>query len=119
MSLFSAQMSDNELCDWDLSSRLEAIRRHTDAWNNLRFPIRKQIPMAHDLVIDKGQDWDLVGGVLVQTRPPHGGISCVQMPCSVKDIPECRWITSIEFRIEHFAIDVAQDLLVAIELHQG
>ena len=75
------------------------------------------MPMEHSRVLEKGQ-WDLVGGILVQPRF-RGGISCVQMPCSIKGIPERRWIVSTEFPISHFAIDLTQDLLVAIELHQG
>ena len=76
-------MFDVKHCDWDLPSRLEAIRRHTDAWNNLQFPTRKQIPTEDD-----GQEWYYpVGGILVEAWP-HGGISCVQMPCSIKGIPE-------------------------------
>jgi len=108
-------MSDIKHCDWDLSSRLEAIRRHTDAWNNIQFPTRKQIPMEHSLGIENGQAWDLVSGILAQARP-HGGISCVQMPCSIKGIPERKWVVLTEFPIYHFVIDLTQDLLVAIEL---
>ena len=102
-------MSDDKRCNWDLPSRLEAIRRYTDAWNNLHFPTRGQIPW------EGGQAWDLVSGILTQSGP-DGGISCVQMPCSVKRILERRWVAPTDFRIRDFTIDISQDLLVAIEL---
>ena len=111
-------MSDHKHCDWDFPSRLEAIRNHTVAWNNLQFPTHKQIPMENDRVSEMGREWDVVGGILVQARP-HGGMSCVQMPCSIKGIPEHRWTALTEFPIDHFAIDLTQDLLVAIELCHG
>ena len=38
------------------------------------------------------------------------------MPCSIKGIPERKWNVLTEFPIFNFAIDVTQDLLVAIEL---
>ena len=102
-------MSDVEHCNWDFPSRLDAIRRYTDAWNNLKFPTRKQILM------EDGQAWDLVNGVLTQACF-HGGISCVQMPCSIKGIPEHRWVAPTDFQIRDFTIDISQDLLVAMEL---
>ena len=71
--------------------------------------------MEHSLGIENGQAWDLVSGILAQARP-HGGISCVQMPCSIKGIPEHKWVMLTEFPIYHFVIDLTQDLLVAIEL---
>jgi len=102
-------MSDVQHCNWDLPSRLEAIRRHTDAWNNLHFPTRGQIPWKG------GQAWDLVSGILAQSGR-NGGISCVQIPCSVKGTLERRWVVPTDFRICDFTIDISQDLLVAIEL---
>ena len=105
-------MSDVEHCNWDLPSRLDAIRRHTEAWNNLQFPTRNQIPMEFSGA------WELAGGVLAQTNP-RGGISCVQMPCSIKGIPEHRWVAPTDFPIRDFTIDTSQDLLVAIELDDG
>ncbi|KAL4078607.1 hypothetical protein V8B97DRAFT_1880936 [Scleroderma yunnanense] len=112
ISLFSAQMSDVKHCDWDLPRRLEAIQRYTDSWNDLQFPTHKQIPM------EDAQPWDLVNGVLTQARP-DGGISCVQMPCSIKGIPEHRWVTPTDFLIRDFTIDISQDLLVAVEFSHG
>ena len=71
--------------------------------------------MEDGLVINNGQAWDLASGILAQARP-NGGISCVQMPCSIKAIPERRWVVLTEIPIFNFTIDVTQDLLVAIEL---
>lgn len=65
--------------------------------------------------MENGQAWNLVNGVLAQAGS-DGGISCVQMPCSIKGISEHRWVTPTDFRIRDFAIDMTQDLLVAIEL---
>ena len=112
VSLFSAQMSDVEHCNWDIPSRLEALRRYTHAWNNLQFPTHKLIRM------EDGPAWELVSGILAQTNS-HGGISCVQMPCRIKGIPERRWVAFPETQIRDFTIDMSQDLLVAIELDDG
>jgi len=64
--------------------------------------------------MEDGQAWDIVSGILTQAGP-HGGISCVQMPCSIKGIPEHRWVAPTDFQIRDFTIDISQDLLVAIE----
>lgn len=102
-------MSDVKNCDLDFPSRLEAIRRHTDAWNNLDFPTHKVISG------EGGLAWDLVRGIFTQAKP-DGGISCVQMPCSIKSILEHRWVVPTAFLVRDFTIDMSQDLLVAIEL---
>jgi len=70
--------------------------------------------MEDGRVTRDGLAWDLVNGILAQARP-NGGISCVQMPCYIKGIPERRWDVLPEFSIAEFAIDASQDLLAAVE----
>ncbi|KIJ13367.1 hypothetical protein PAXINDRAFT_170440 [Paxillus involutus ATCC 200175] len=62
----------------------------------------------------EGQCWELSGGILAQSTSQNE-ISCVQLPCKVKGIPEKRWTTPFDFRIRDFTLDNSQDLIVLLE----
>jgi hypothetical protein len=47
----------------------------------------------------------------------RSAITCVQLPCKIKDIPERKWtINDLGFPIRDFTIDTSQNLVVALEI---
>ncbi|KAG1775705.1 hypothetical protein EV702DRAFT_1234788 [Suillus placidus] len=64
-----------------------------------------------------GHAWELSGGVLCQAMQSQSGLTCIQFPCKIKDIPKWKWtIDDFGFRIRDFTIDTSQDLIVALEI---
>jgi hypothetical protein len=61
-----------------------------------------------------GRAWELSGGVLCQATGSK--LTCVQLPCKIKEIPEREWtVDDLVFDIRDFSIDTSLDLVVAVE----
>lgn len=109
--LFFGRFENGRNCNLDTAGRLRACRQYQQAWNNLSFPDSQFIDMQD------GHAWELSGGVLCQAMQSQSGLTCVQLPCKIKDIPERKWtIDDFGFRIRDFTIDTSQDLIVALEI---
>ncbi|KAG1717929.1 uncharacterized protein EDB91DRAFT_1305162 [Suillus paluster] len=108
IELFFGRFENGRHCNLDTVSRLRACRQYQQAWNNLSFPDSRFVSMQ------EGHAWELSGGVLCQAM--RSGLSCLQLPCKIKDIPEREWsINDFGFEIRDFTIDTSQDLIVAVE----
>ncbi|KAF9228849.1 hypothetical protein BS17DRAFT_877408 [Gyrodon lividus] len=110
IDLFGSRMGDGRHSALDIVDRLTRLRSYNQVWNEMRWTGSKKVPM------EGGSSWDLVGGVLAHALFNDRSISCVQLPCSIKGIPEKRWIVDLEITIRDFYFDVAQDLLICIEV---
>lgn len=108
IDLFFARFENGSHCNLDTVGRLRALRQYQQAWNNLLFPNSGLISMQ------EGHTWELSGGVLCQAM--RSKLTCVQLPCKIKGIPEREWtVTDLGFDIRDFGIDTSQDLIVAVE----
>ncbi|KAG2131373.1 hypothetical protein DEU56DRAFT_814182 [Suillus clintonianus] len=109
IELFFGQLENGSRCNLDTAGRLRACREYQQAWNKLSFPNSGLIDMQD------GHAWELSGGVLCQAM--RSGLTCVQLPCKIKNIPEREWtINDLGFEIRDFTVDVSQDLIVAVEI---
>ncbi|KAG2358430.1 hypothetical protein BDR07DRAFT_1611922 [Suillus spraguei] len=107
--LFFGRFENGRHCNLDTAGRLRACRQYQQAWNNFSFPDSRFINM-HD-----GHAWELSGGVLCQAT--QTGLTCVQLPCKIKDIPEREWtIKDFGFEIKDFTVDTSQELIIALEI---
>ncbi|KAF9243501.1 hypothetical protein BU15DRAFT_43126, partial [Melanogaster broomeanus] len=109
IELHASYMEDGDNSSLDTVDRLNALREHNKAWNNLEWT-------HHDTVLMcEGHSWELSGGILAQSTTQNE-ISCVQLPCKVKGIPHKRWTVPLDFTVRDFTLDNSQDLLVLLEL---
>ncbi|KAF9462092.1 hypothetical protein BDZ94DRAFT_1261927 [Collybia nuda] len=91
------------------SDRLDALKRHQIAWEELIWVTEQRLPM-----LDGGL-WELYGGVLAQNSP-NGEIVFRQLPSEIRSIEERDWtIGGFDFIVRDFGMDPSQDLLVLVE----
>ncbi|KAF9223672.1 hypothetical protein BS17DRAFT_781042 [Gyrodon lividus] len=109
IELFASHMEDGNHSSLDTVGRLKALRQYTRAWNNLEWTQHATVLMR------EGHCWELSGGILAQSTPQNE-ISCVQLPCKAKGIPEKRWTVPFDFRIRDLTFDNSQDLFALLEL---
>lgn len=111
IELFFGRFENGRHCNLDTAGRLRVCRQYQQAWNNFAFPDSQFISMQD------GHTWELSGGVLCQAMQSRSAITCVQLPCKIKDIPERKWtINDLGFPIRDFTIDTSQNLVVALEI---
>ncbi|KAF9239134.1 hypothetical protein BU15DRAFT_74828 [Melanogaster broomeanus] len=108
--LFASHMDDGRHSGLDIASRSKLLESYNQVWREMRWAGYKEVPM------ERGLSWDLVGGVLAHVLFDRCSISFVQLPCSIKGIPEKNWTIHLGINIRDFYFDVAQDLLVCIEV---
>jgi hypothetical protein len=108
IELFASHLEDGNHLSLDTVGRLKALREYNRVWNDMIWTHNATVPMR------EGQCWELSGGILAQSTSQNE-ISCVQLPCKVKGIPEKRWTTPFDFRIRDFTLDNSQDLIVLLE----
>ncbi|KAF9239136.1 hypothetical protein BU15DRAFT_74830 [Melanogaster broomeanus] len=110
IELFGSHMVDGRDSGLDILNRSRLLGSYNQVWREMQWAGSKEVPM------EIGLSWDLVGGIL--TRALFGGqsISFLQLPCSIKGIPEKNWTVHLGIIIQDFYFDVAQDLLVCIEV---
>lgn len=91
------------------TDRLDALKRHTIAWEELTWVTEQHLPM-----LDGGL-WELYGGVLAQSNL-EGDITFRQLPSEIRSIAERDWtIGGFDFIVRDFAMDPLQNLLVLVE----
>lgn len=91
------------------TDRLDALRRHTIAWEELTWVTEQRLSM-----LDGGL-WELYGGVLAQSNL-NGDIAFRQLPSEIRSIAERDWtIGGFDFIVRDFGMDPLQDLLVLVE----
>ncbi|KAF9239140.1 hypothetical protein BU15DRAFT_74834 [Melanogaster broomeanus] len=111
IELFGSQMVDGRNSGLDIANRSGLLGSYNQVWREMRWAGYKEVPMESHL------SWDLIGGILAHASFDTHSISFVQLPCSIKGIPEKQWTVHLgEVEIRDFYFDVAQDLLVCIEM---
>ncbi|KAF8167746.1 hypothetical protein B0H34DRAFT_682904 [Crassisporium funariophilum] len=96
------------------ASRLETLRKHQSAWENLQWSRELHIPM------EDGGLWELCGGVMAQSTP-GGMLKFTQLPSDLRAIEEKSWTVGpdLGLHLRDFGMDPSQDLLVLIAAPQG
>ncbi|KAI9056374.1 hypothetical protein FKP32DRAFT_1639392 [Trametes sanguinea] len=92
-----------------VAERLRMLQTRNEAWDNLAWTAREEIPML------QGGVWELYGGVLGQGE---GARTLVfkQLPSTLRGIEGRQWrIEDVGVNIRDFGMDPAQDLLIIIE----
>ncbi|KAF9239138.1 hypothetical protein BU15DRAFT_62151 [Melanogaster broomeanus] len=110
IELFGSHVDDGRHSDLDIANRSRLLGSYNRVWREMRWAGCKEVP------IENGLSWHLVGGVLAHALFDDHSISFVQLPCSIKGIPEKQWTTHLGVKIRDFYFDVVQDLLVCIEV---
>ncbi|CAL1702761.1 unnamed protein product [Somion occarium] len=97
---------------WPVSDRLRALCEYEKGWDKLQFKEGELIDMDADDV------WDLYGNVISQTKSFSGGrLVATQLPSRVRRVSKETWVLDkLPVRYRDFAMDVAQDLLVLMEI---
>ncbi|KAH7886883.1 hypothetical protein F5I97DRAFT_1870997 [Phlebopus sp. FC_14] len=115
IELFASQLTPGKQCTMDDVARLQALRSYNRAWNDMTWSTHHE-----EVDMSDGSSWDLSGGVFAQAiRGTAPSISFIQLPCSIKGIPEKRWIVNLQsgiLRLRDFYFDVSQDLLICVEV---
>ncbi|TFY52154.1 hypothetical protein EVJ58_g10171 [Rhodofomes roseus] len=92
------------------AERTQLLRKHQAAWSSLDISYEEVVPML------VGQTWELYGGVLAQ-GPDQSSLRFRQLPSALRGIEDKEWtIEDLGFEIRDFAMDPAQELLVAIQM---
>ncbi|KAH8099418.1 hypothetical protein BXZ70DRAFT_943596 [Cristinia sonorae] len=108
IELAVAGMEDGPPSSATPSERLQLLREHRKAWNEMRFNSSEDIPMS------AGGVWELFGGVLAQGIPPKG-MSFNQLPSKLRGIESKAWaLHDLGVKIRDFGMDPASDLLVLV-----
>lgn len=110
IELALAKQIDGPLSTAPSSGRLELLKNHQSAWENLEWSREVKIPM------ENGGLWELYGGVLAQSKD-DGAIVFHQLPSDLRSIDAKTWTVGPDFGmiVRDFAMDSSQDLLVLIE----
>ncbi|KAF9239142.1 hypothetical protein BU15DRAFT_74836 [Melanogaster broomeanus] len=111
IELFASHMDDGRHSGLDIASRSKLLESYNQGWREMRWAGCKVVPKEESIL-----SRDLVGGILAYPLLNDHSISFVQLPCSIKGIPEKQWTVHLGVNIRDFYFDVAQDLLVCTEL---
>lgn len=109
IELAATGMEDGPPSSIGAADRLDKLRRHRAAWDELKWAQNKSVPMS------TGQVWELYGNVLAQAQGDRT-IIFRQLPSRYRGIEEREWtISNLGFDIRDFGMEPSQDLLVLIE----
>lgn len=109
LDLATAGLEDGPPAGGPLAQRHEALRKYTDAWNQLKWSKQIEVPMSRSGL------WELFGGVLGQNTP-KGGFTFTRLPSVLRGIEEKTWtVPKPGIELRDFTMDPGQDLLVLIE----
>ncbi|KAF9239137.1 hypothetical protein BU15DRAFT_46969 [Melanogaster broomeanus] len=110
IELFGSHMVNGRHSGLDIANRSRLLGSYNRVWREMQWAGCKEVPMQGDVI------WDVVGGILTHALFGDHSISFVQLPCSIKGIPEKQWTVHLGVNIRDFCFDVVQDLLVCIEV---
>ncbi|KAG0692397.1 hypothetical protein DFH29DRAFT_969586 [Suillus ampliporus] len=105
--------------------RLALLRKYQAGWKTLSFTQLQSTPYSSHPFLSgpstEGYRWWFNGGVLFQAvfRENALAFSCIQMPSTIRGIPEKRWdldITCLTSTAQDWVHDPSQGLLVLVEL---
>ena len=95
----------------DISQRLELLREHQKAWENLDFTSDFRTYLEWFIPFT----WELQGGVLSQQTANHS-MMFIRIPSKIRGIPRKEWtIENLGFQFRNYTFDPSQNLLVALE----
>lgn len=102
-------MEDGPSSALSAAHRLEKLKKHQAAWDELKWTEDKTVDMSI------GHVWELYGGVLAQSNL-NRAIFCRQLPSHLRGIEEKTWTVDISsFDLRDFTMDPSQDLLAIAE----
>ncbi|KAL4253990.1 hypothetical protein ABKN59_003052 [Abortiporus biennis] len=92
------------------ATKLNILKRYRKIWKT--FPTESF--KCEDIPLMEGPLWELAGGVLAQSKGRRI-LELHRFESTLRRIPKKMWSIEVDFDIADFSMDVAQDLLVAVE----
>ncbi|KAI0086648.1 hypothetical protein BDY19DRAFT_959609 [Irpex rosettiformis] len=114
ISLASAGVSDNPLNTMLKGQKRELLLQHRAKWLSRQAVPKSANTDKRAYPAQEGPAWELVGGVLAQSRD-RNTIEFVRLPSILRGIQEETWTVDLPCPHADFTMDPAQDLLVMIE----
>ncbi|KAF9455070.1 hypothetical protein P691DRAFT_691420 [Macrolepiota fuliginosa MF-IS2] len=106
MELEIAGCVHNDHNTWSSAQRLDCLRKHQAAWEQLKWSKGREVRMLG------GTLWELYGGILAQTDM-EGTFHFLKLPSEIRHIEEDSWTIKPNIdNIRDFGIDPSQNLLV-------